>query len=140
MLPDGVTGAERPKLRMRRSVGQLWSFSLEHLGQSRARVSVSPEKPRGHVGSSTGPWHLAGAVVTHPLSHSERLSDPPHDPSSLVPSFTLNQTVAPSHLLHESFGSMISILAWTPASPFLIRHKLFNLQECHAVTSQEISY
>lgn len=137
MLPDAVTGAERPKLRMHRSVGQLWSFSLEHRGQSCARVSVSPEKPRGHVGSSMGPWHLA--VVTHPLSHSERLSDPPHDPGSPVPSFTLNQTITPSLLLPESFGSKISILAWTPASPFLIQHKLFNLQECHAVTSQEIS-
>ena len=92
------------------------------------------------MGSSTGPWSLAGAEVTHPLFHSEGLSDPPPDPSSPVPNFTLNQTITPSHLLHKSFGLTISILAWTPAPPCLIRHKLFNLQVWHAITSQETSY
>lgn len=55
------------------------------------------------MGSSTGPWSLDGAEVTHPLSHSEGLSDPPPDPSSPVPSFTLNRTVTPSHLLIKAF-------------------------------------
>ena len=92
--------------------------------------------------SSVGPLSLAGAEVTHPFSHSLDLglNDPPPDPSSMVPSFTLNQTLIPNSLIHKSFGLLTSILAWTPIALFPIQWEISNVQECLAIISQEFSY
>lgn len=109
LLCSGTSWAglcSEPQCPHRKSPRAMWNCSQDACGSTTYRLV------------SESSWAEVIHLHSTQLELGSNISPP--GPGFMVPGFTLNQTLIPNNIIHNSIGLMIRFLAWTPLVLVLI--------------------